>query len=730
VILTTQTTPTTSTPLTPEFPSVCALIVSYNRLEQLRDCLRAVLGQSSAPEHIVVIDNASEDGTYAAIQLEFPSVEILRLSVNTGPAGGFSKGFERALDSKLGYVWTLDDDCVPEPDALEMLLRTLVSFPAGSRPSLLSSYVVWKDDTPHPMNRPVFGISWRQRGHWARRDGLASVRATSFVSTLISLQSIAKHGLPWAAYYFWNDDVEYTGRLLRDEQGYAVPNSKVRHLSSRPYVPLDDSSGRYFYEVRNKLWMVRYSNAWTFPERIGWGGYLCLSVVRYLWYNRFDLASRSVVQRGLEQGLWSSPASANTNLNTNLNPVVNPILNPILNPVLNPSINPKTTRGPGDRLRILMVTARYLPSIGGTERHTFEVSKRLAAQGHDVCVLTTDLDETLPPREQSEGVQIIRVRAYPKDRDYFFAPGIFGIVSAGDWDLVHCQGYHTLVAPVTMLAALWARRPYVVSFHSGGHSSAARNAMRYLQSLLLRPLLTRAKRLIGVSKAEVKLFQERLRLPESDFMVIPNGAQLPKVPENDLTTGTTTGLINLEQTGPVTGPLIVSVGRLEQYKGHHRVIMAMPKVLEQCPNARLRIVGSGPYESELRALAENLNIANRVEIGPIPAEDRLGMATLLASAAVVTLLSEYESHGVAVLEALVLHRPVLVTYASALREFADQGFARSVTLEANSSEVARQIVLQIREPLQQPALELPTWDACAEALLGLYRQVLTDAART
>jgi glycogen synthase len=722
VILTTQTTPNGSTPLTPDTPSVCALIVSFNRLEQLRDCLRAVFGQSRVPEHVVVIDNASEDGTYEAIQLEFPGVEILRLSVNTGPAGGFSKGFERALESKLEYVWTLDDDCVPEPDALEMLLRTLVSFPKDSRPSLLSSYVVWKDDTPHPMNRPVFGISWRQRRHWARRDGLASVRATSFVSTLISLQSVAKHGLPWAAYYFWNDDVEYTARLLRDAQGYAVPDSKVRHLSSRPYVPLDDSSGRYFYEVRNKLWMVRFSKAWTFPERIGWGGYLCLSVLRYLWHNRFDLAARGVVQRGLEQGLWSSPASAHSN------PVVNPlnpIVNPALNPALNSVINPKTTRGPGDRLRILMVTARYLPSIGGTERHTFEVSRRLAAQGHDVSVLTTDLDDSLPPLEQSEGVHIIRVRAYPKDRDYFFAPRMFGIISGGDWDIVHCQGYHTLVAPVAMLAAYWARRPYLLSFHSGGHSSAARNAMRYLQSLLLRPLLVRAKRLIGVSKAEVTLFQERLRLPSTHFMVIPNGAQLPTVPEKNASHDATNGSAN----GTPTGPLIVSVGRLEQYKGHHRVIAAMPKVLEQCPDARLRIVGSGPYESELRALAHNLNIADRVEIGPIPAEDRLGMATLLASAAVVTLLSEYESHGVAVLEALVLHRPVLVTYASALREFADQGFARSVTLEATTTEVARQIVLQIREPLQQPVLELPTWDGCSEVLLALYRQVLTDTAR-
>jgi GT2 family glycosyltransferase/O-antigen/teichoic acid export membrane protein len=298
----------TASAQTSQIPSVCALIVSYNRLDQLRDCLRAVQAQTRQPEHIVVIDNASEDGTYDAIKLEFSNVEIVHLNLNTGPAGGFSKGFERALASKLEFVWTLDDDCVPEANALEMLLETLVSFPKDSRPSLLSSYVIWKDGTPHPMNRPVFGISWRQRNHWARRDVLASVRATSFVSTLINLQSVAKHGLPWSAYYFWNDDVEYTARLLRDAQGYAVPNSTVMHSSTRPYVPLEDSSGRYFYEVRNKLWMVRFSSAWTVPERIGWCLYLSWSIMRYLGRNHLDQNSRSIVKRGLEQGLWSSPA--------------------------------------------------------------------------------------------------------------------------------------------------------------------------------------------------------------------------------------------------------------------------------------------------------------------------------------------------------------------------------------------------------------------------------------
>src|SRR5581483_5809901 len=97
------------------------------------------------------------------------------------------------------------------------------------------------------------------------------------------------------------------------------------------------------------------------------------------------------------------------------------------------------------RLRVLLVTARYLPSVGGTEIHTYEVAKRMTEAGNDVTVLTTDLSGQLPGEEQIEGVRIIRVRAWPAERDYYFAPGIYRQIVAGDWDIVHCQGCHTLV---------------------------------------------------------------------------------------------------------------------------------------------------------------------------------------------------------------------------------------------------------------------------------------------
>lgn len=343
----------------------------------------------------------------------------------------------------------------------------------------------------------------------------------------------------------------------------------------------------------------------------------------------------------------------------------------------------------GPRIRVLTVTPRYAPYTGGIEHHVAEVARRLAQKNVDITVLTTDPSGKLPTTEHVQGVQIRRLKAWPAERDYYFAPGLLREITRGKWDLMHLQGYHTLVAPLAMLAARRVRLPYVVTFHGGGHSSRLRNAARGIQRMLLRPFLAHAERLVAVANFEIDLFAHALRVPRDRFVLIPNGADLPPAPES----------VNGSSQ---EGPLIASVGRLERYKGHQRVIAALPKVLEQQPNARLRIVGTGPYEAELHRQAQELGVANHIEIGGIPPDDRRGMATLLASAALVTLLSDYETHPLSVIEALALRRPVLVADTSGLSELAQQGLVRAVPLDSPPAFVAEAILGQLRDPLVPP----------------------------
>jgi glycosyltransferase involved in cell wall biosynthesis len=347
--------------------------------------------------------------------------------------------------------------------------------------------------------------------------------------------------------------------------------------------------------------------------------------------------------------------------------------------------------------------------MGGLETHLHEVAPRIAARGFEVTVLTTDRTGQLPEHEVINGVAIQRVRAWPAKRDYYFAPGIYGVISREPWDLVHCHAYQTLVPPLTMLAAIRSKIPFVVTFHSGGHPSRIRNRLRSIQLRVLRPLLARARKLIAVSEFEAERFPGLLGISRSRFVTIPNGAAI-QLPEGR----------SLPDEDPY---LIISVGRLERYKGHHLVIAALPSVIAELPEASLRIVGTGPYEAELLAMAQAAGVSDRVTIGSVDPTDRLGMAELLASAGLVTLLSEYEANPVAIMEALSLNRRVLVAGTSGLNELARRGLAQSVPLDIAPELLGKRIVDQLRSPAPT-GFDLPSWDACADRLAAVYREVL------
>jgi glycosyltransferase involved in cell wall biosynthesis len=104
------------------------------------------------------------------------------------------------------------------------------------------------------------------------------------------------------------------------------------------------------------------------------------------------------------------------------------------------------------------------------------------------------------------------------------------------------------------------------------------------------------------------------------------------------------------------------------------------------------------------------------------------MAQTLAQASLVVLLSEAESHPVAVMEALLLGRPVLVADTSGLRELAQRQLVRAIPLKSNPTEVAAAILDELRRPLARADIQLPTWDDCAAELLTLYQSVITREA--
>lgn len=241
---------------------VCALVVTHNRKDLLRECLLSLRTLTRGPGRVLVVNNGCTDGTPDMLRSEFPDVEVLHLPENVGGAGGFHEGIKWAYGQGYDWFWLLDDDTIPAEDALEHLLATADAFPAGDVPLLLASRVVWTDGSLHPMNVP--GIrSDAELAIRAARAGAVSIRSASFVSLLVSRRAVDRCGFPMRDYFVWNDDVEYTARILRQGFGVLVPRSVVTHRTRSKYAPLSEAGERFYYEVRNKLWILLHSGAFS-----------------------------------------------------------------------------------------------------------------------------------------------------------------------------------------------------------------------------------------------------------------------------------------------------------------------------------------------------------------------------------------------------------------------------------------------------------------------------------
>ncbi len=287
---------------------VIAVVVTWNRRELLAESLRAVLGQSAPPLVTIVVDNDSTDGTAELLRTEFPDVEVVRARRNTGGAGGFAIGIAAALTHDCDAIWLLDDDTVPRPTALEALRDVRRRYGEGT-PSLVASRVVWTDGRDHPMNTPRVKPGARSSEREAAEAvGCVPIRSASFVSVLVDADTVRERGLPVAAYFLWNDDFEYTTRLIRGRRGLSCPASNVVH-KTRTFGSTDADPGeRFFYEVRNKMWLFGRSRGLNPAEKAVYAGSTARRWTRTIARSADRPTLLRALCRGLFAGMTTRPA--------------------------------------------------------------------------------------------------------------------------------------------------------------------------------------------------------------------------------------------------------------------------------------------------------------------------------------------------------------------------------------------------------------------------------------
>ncbi len=232
---------------------VVAIVVTYNRKEQLLRCIEALRAQEGAHTDILIVDNASADGTEEAVAAYREAGQILyeNTGANLGGAGGFNYGIRRAYEMGYDAFWLMDDDVVPEPDALRALVTAHEELQGDY--GYLAGIVLWRDGSVCLMNdmKP-------QKNGAGPDEKYKQVPFSTFVSMFLPRQTVKEVGLPIKEFFIWGDDIEYTRRITARHPAYIVADSRVMHDTENNVgsnIALDDGRlERYRYAYRNEMY--------------------------------------------------------------------------------------------------------------------------------------------------------------------------------------------------------------------------------------------------------------------------------------------------------------------------------------------------------------------------------------------------------------------------------------------------------------------------------------------
>ena len=238
--------------------SVAAVVVTYNRRQLLLNNVQCLLSQTR-PADIIIIDNASTDGTAEALRpfVDEGKITYINTGANLGGAGGFQYGIKHAVGLGYKYVWLMDDDCMPCGTALEELMAA--DGRLGANYGFLCSKVLWKDGEVCAMNVPRRTLTKPLKSY---SGGDIPVAMASFVSLFLRAEVVREVGLPIKEFFIWTDDWEYTRRISLKFPCYCVcPSVVVHHSASNIGANIATESAdriqRFFYLYRNDVYLYR-----------------------------------------------------------------------------------------------------------------------------------------------------------------------------------------------------------------------------------------------------------------------------------------------------------------------------------------------------------------------------------------------------------------------------------------------------------------------------------------
>lgn len=293
--------------------NIVSLIVTFNRKLLLEECIQSLLNQSYNISKILIIDNASSDGTEEMLinkgYIKLAKIKYIKLPNNIGGAGGFYEGI-KYINENINYdwIWLMDDDTIPKYDALEKLVESMkilykenigflcskvisennlmMNVPSISKNKDISNYYIWPKYLEH---------------------GIVEIDNATFVSILINKNAIKKIGYPFKEFFIWGDDTEYTLRITKYfGKGYLIGNSHAVHkriITKAISIVEEDDIKRikfFMFSYRNNLIISKYYYSYRHLLKIFLisikDSIKCLLVAKNNKFFKFLIIQKSILQ--------------------------------------------------------------------------------------------------------------------------------------------------------------------------------------------------------------------------------------------------------------------------------------------------------------------------------------------------------------------------------------------------------------------------------------------------
>jgi len=340
-------------------------------------------------------------------------------------------------------------------------------------------------------------------------------------------------------------------------------------------------------------------------------------------------------------------------------------------------------------VHIVQVSPFFYPHAGGVESHVRSLAGEFVRLGHEVTVVTSRHDSSLPVAEEFEGYRVLRAKTWAVLYNTPIAPATRRLVASVPGDVFHLHFPPPLTSYYVVRALNRSHIPRCLTYHCDLYLEGPVGSLLtgLYSALFLPPTLDRVDRVITHTRSYANTSRALRGRPT---VIVPSAVDVRRFrPDLD-------GSVIRERLGLQGQRVLAFTGRLVPHKGVDVILRAMQ---ELPPDVSLILVGHGPRLDELQRLARRLGVESRVRFCTGVTDDELPLFLRAADLFVFPSQNRLEGFGLVVAEAMASGLPVIIADMPGVREVIEPG-KEGLLVEPL---IAHDLVARIQELLDDPA---------------------------